>query len=82
MNQKYHFDEAPEMTLRKNHIPTRDHGTHLSTLCGAFPKTIEECLGGHGVCSKCKKNFIQTPEQIRAYTDQLIEWGKRFTFKT
>lgn len=66
---------------KRNHIPTNDFGTHLATLCGAFPRTIEDCMGNDGgVCLKCRKEFVRTPEQIKAYSNALMKQGESFNF--
>ena len=72
--------KRPTPHQRRNHIPSRDHGTHISALCGGSTNTIEECLGGVGVCKKCRKAFMKTPEQIKQYSDALSNWGKSFNF--
>lgn len=66
---------------KRNHIPTNDFGTHLATLCGVFPRTIEECMGNSGgVCLNCRKQFLRTPEQINAYSTALQRQGESFNF--
>lgn len=68
------------MSRRKSHIPERDHGTHISVVCGQFRKTLDDCFGDGGVCKRCRKDFMQTPEQIKAYGDALMNWGNSFNF--
>lgn len=62
------------------HIVSRDHGTHISTVCGRFGDTVEQLMQGNRICKKCKKEFMQTPEQIKAYTEHLIRVGESFRF--
>jgi hypothetical protein len=64
--------------MKVNHILTHDWGTHLVTACGKFPLTVEEAMGGFGVCKPCKKAFLRTPEAIQKERDELETIGKRF----
>lgn len=69
--------------MKKHHIPKRDYGTHVVTVCGRMPKTLEQCFGDDArsaVCSKCKKKFIRSAEELDRELEELIEMGKRFTF--